>query len=124
MTEQISTLAQHWPTETSWILAEVSHPHHLHQGSSLLHVLSSTSSRAVRQTPRTRPQNSTNEYLRLHIIFTKTKTAAHKSVGVYVAAIRKFYSMNDVQLNWDKIHSFEGDDERQAEDRPTPIRKS
>lgn len=54
----------------------------------------------------------------------KQKTAAHKSVGVYVAAIRKFYSMNDVQLNWDKIHSFEGDDERQAEDRPTPIRKS
>ena len=26
--------------------------------------------------------------------------------------------MNDVQLNWDKIHSFEGDDERQTEDRP------
>ena len=48
----------------------------------------------------------------------KQKTAAHKLVGVYVAAIRKFYSMNDVQLNWDKIHSFEGDDERQTEDRP------
>jgi integrase len=26
--------------------------------------------------------------------------------------------MNDVQLNWDKIHSFEGDDEKQTEDRP------
>jgi len=36
----------------------------------------------------------------------KQKTAAHKSVRVYVAAIRKFYSMNDVQLNWDKIHDM------------------
>ena len=32
--------------------------------------------------------------------------------------IRKFYSMNDLQLNWDKIHSFEGEKEKQAEDRP------
>jgi integrase len=48
----------------------------------------------------------------------KQKIAAHKSVGVYVAAIRKFYSMNDVQMNWDKIHSFEGYDEQQWEDRP------
>ena len=32
--------------------------------------------------------------------------------------IRKFYSMNDIQLNWDKIHSFEGEKEKQAEDRP------
>jgi integrase len=48
----------------------------------------------------------------------KQKIAAHRSVGVYVAAIRKFYSMNDVQMNWDKIHSFEGYDEEQWEDRP------
>ena len=33
-------------------------------------------------------------------------------------AVRKFYSMNDIQLNWDKIHSFEGEKEKQAEDRP------
>ena len=26
--------------------------------------------------------------------------------------------MNDTQLNWDKIHSFEGENEKQAEDRP------
>jgi integrase len=26
--------------------------------------------------------------------------------------------MNDIQLNWDKIHSFEGEKEKQAEDRP------
>jgi integrase len=45
----------------------------------------------------------------------------HKSpatVSAYVAAVRKFYSMNDIQLNWDKIHSFEGEKEKQAEDRP------
>ena len=43
---------------------------------------------------------------------------APATVSAYVAAIRKFYSMNDIQLNWDKIHSFEGEKEKQAEDRP------
>jgi integrase len=40
------------------------------------------------------------------------------TVAVYLAAIRKFYQMNDVILNWDKIHSFEGEQEKQSEDRP------
>jgi site-specific recombinase XerD len=48
----------------------------------------------------------------------KQKAVANKSVGAYVAAIRKFYSMNDMQMNWDKIHSFQGNDEEQTEDRP------
>ena len=26
--------------------------------------------------------------------------------------------MNDVQLNWEKIHSFKGEEEKRAEDRP------
>ena len=43
---------------------------------------------------------------------------ASQSVAAYVSAIRKFYTMNDVQLNWDKIHSFEGEEEKRAEDRP------
>ena len=46
------------------------------------------------------------------------KQKSPATVSAYVAAIRKFYSMNDVQLNWTKIHSFEGEKEKQAEDRP------
>jgi integrase len=46
------------------------------------------------------------------------KQKSPATVSSYVAAIRKFYSMNDIQLNWDKIHSFEGEKEKQAEDRP------
>jgi integrase len=26
--------------------------------------------------------------------------------------------MNDIQLNWDKIHSFKGEEEKRADDRP------
>ena len=51
-----------------------------------------------------------------HICVRKQKSPA--TVSSYIAAIRKFYSMNDIQLNWDKIHSFEGENEKQAEDRP------
>jgi site-specific recombinase XerD len=32
---------------------------------------------------------------------------ASRSIAVYLSAIRKFYSMNDIQLNWDKIHSYQ-----------------
>jgi hypothetical protein len=40
-------------------------------------------------------------------------------VSVYVAAISKFYTMNDVTtLNWKKITSFMGEHEKIAEDRP------
>jgi integrase len=41
------------------------------------------------------------------------------AVTLYVAALNKFYAMNDVTtLNWKKIHSFEGEREKQTEDRP------
>lgn len=46
------------------------------------------------------------------------KRLASQSVAAYVSAIRKFYVMNDVQLNWEKIHSFKGEEEKRAEDRP------
>jgi hypothetical protein len=43
---------------------------------------------------------------------------APSSLRVYLAAFRKFYVMNDVtQLNWAKIHSFLGENEKQTEDR-------
>jgi len=43
---------------------------------------------------------------------------AYGTVSVYLAAIRKFYVMNDIQLNWDRIHSYQGDNEKMTEDRP------
>jgi site-specific recombinase XerD len=46
------------------------------------------------------------------------KQKSPATVSAYIAAIRKFYAMNDIQLNWDKIHSFEGEKEKQSEDRP------
>jgi integrase len=46
------------------------------------------------------------------------KGLASGSVAVYISAVRKFYVMNDVQLNWEKIHSFKGEEEKRADDRP------
>jgi site-specific recombinase XerD len=44
---------------------------------------------------------------------------ASGSISLYLAALSKFYSMNDITtLNWKKIHSFEGEREKVAEDRP------
>jgi integrase len=53
------------------------------------------------------------------IIYLRSKTSLSSgSISTYVSAIRKFYTMNDVQLNWTKIHSFEGEREKKVEDRP------
>ena len=49
---------------------------------------------------------------------SKSGHMASGSVAVYLAAIRKFYVMNDVQLNWDRIHSYQGENEKMTEDRP------
>jgi integrase len=40
------------------------------------------------------------------------------TVSSYVAALRRFYEMNDIELHWRKIHSFEGEMEKTTEDRP------
>ena len=48
----------------------------------------------------------------------KSAVIAPRSIAVYLAAIRKFYSLNDIQLNWDKIRSYQGDADKQTEDRP------
>jgi integrase len=51
---------------------------------------------------------------------THLRKAGHSlaSVSTCLAAIRKFYDMNDIDLHWRKIHSFEGEKEKVAEDRP------
>jgi integrase len=52
------------------------------------------------------------------ITFMK-KNHSSATVTLYVAALNKFFAMNDVTtLNWKKIHSFEGEKEKQTEDRP------
>jgi integrase len=49
----------------------------------------------------------------------KSGIIAPRSIQAYLAALHKFYVMNDVtQLNWTKIHSFLGENEQQTEDRP------
>ena len=54
-----------------------------------------------------------------YVMFMRSKNLAPKSISLYVAAIRKFYDMNDIiTLNWKKIHSFEPEPESRSEDRP------
>lgn len=48
----------------------------------------------------------------------RSGVVAPKSISVYLAALHKFYVMNDITLNWAKIHSFLGENEKQTEDRP------
>jgi hypothetical protein len=47
----------------------------------------------------------------------KSGIIAPRSIQAYLAALHKFYVMNDVtKLNWTKIHSFLGENEKQTED--------
>ncbi|CAN5450842.1 hypothetical protein BH18THE2_BH18THE2_30660 [soil metagenome] len=43
---------------------------------------------------------------------------ASSSVSTYVAAVSKFYAMNDITLNWRRIKSYMGEYEKTVEDRP------
>ena len=53
-----------------------------------------------------------------YISFLK-KSRSSASIMMYLSAIRKFYMMNDITtLNRTKIHSYEGEHEKVAEDRP------
>jgi hypothetical protein len=38
------------------------------------------------------------------------------TVSVYQSAVRKFFIMNDISLNWDRIHPYKGDNKKVAED--------
>jgi hypothetical protein len=45
--------------------------------------------------------------------------ASPATISLNVAALAKFYTMNDMRsLNWKKIKSFEPEKEKVAEDRP------
>lgn len=52
------------------------------------------------------------------IIYCKdVKQVSPGTIHADVAAIKHFYSMNDIELKWKKIHSFEGEFYRVVEDR-------
>jgi uncharacterized membrane protein len=58
------------------------------------------------------------------IIYLRKRGNAAASVSLYIAAINKFYTMNDVTtLNWKKVKSFMGEHEKVAEDRLIPIQR-
>ena len=52
------------------------------------------------------------------VVYLKKKKLSYASVSTYVAAVNKFYAMNDIILNWKKIRSFMGEHEKTVEDRP------
>jgi integrase len=52
------------------------------------------------------------------ITFLRKRGAAYATISLYAAAINKFYSMNDITLNWKKISSFMGEHEKVTDDRP------
>jgi hypothetical protein len=52
------------------------------------------------------------------VSYLRKKGIAYATISMYTAAINKFYSMNDVTLNWKKVYSFMGEHEKVSEDRP------
>ena len=52
------------------------------------------------------------------IVHLRKRGLSSASVSAYVAAVNKFYAMNDIILNWKKIRSFMGEHEKTVEDRP------
>jgi hypothetical protein len=53
------------------------------------------------------------------IVYMKdTKKLAPATIKSYVAAIRHFYDINEIDLNWKKIQRFRGEFYNVVEDRP------
>jgi site-specific recombinase XerD len=52
------------------------------------------------------------------IAYLRQKNSASSSVSTYLSGIRHFYDINGVDLHWKRIHKFEGEKEKRAEDRP------
>lgn len=53
-----------------------------------------------------------------YILHMQEKGLASATVNMYLAAVRKFYIMNRITLNWEWIRSFKEEHERRVEDRP------
>jgi integrase len=46
------------------------------------------------------------------------KGLSYSSLEGLCAPLKKFYAMNDVMLNWDKIHAYLSEHDKTVEDRP------
>jgi integrase len=53
-----------------------------------------------------------------YILYLREKGLSSATINMYLAAVRKFYINNDVQLNWERIREYKGESERRVEDRP------
>jgi integrase len=53
-----------------------------------------------------------------YVLHLKEKQLSAATVSMYLAAVRKFYDMNDIGLHWKKIHSFKDEPNKRVEDRP------
>jgi hypothetical protein len=67
--------------------------------------------------------NKDPKLLQSHIIdylidLKTTRNLSPKSRRLYASALRHFYDMNDITLNWKKIMSFIGDNYKMVSDRP------
>ena len=59
-----------------------------------------------------------------YIVFMRSKNLAPKSIAFYVAAIRKFYDMNDIiTLNWKKSISSNQSQNQDQKIDPIPTKK-
>jgi integrase len=52
------------------------------------------------------------------ITYLRQKNCSSSSVSTYLSGIRHFYDINGIDLHWKRIHKFEGEKEKPAEDRP------
>jgi hypothetical protein len=52
------------------------------------------------------------------ITYLRQKNCSSSSVSTYLSGTRHFYNINGIDLHWKRIHKFEGEKEKRAEDRP------
>ena len=53
-----------------------------------------------------------------------TKNLAPATITAYVAAVKHFYDINEIELKWKKINSFKGEHYQVVEDRPVLLQRS
>jgi integrase len=85
----------------------------LHYFMSYLHLQEDAYDKLIENDPKISQMNVCD-----FITYLRKRGAAFATVSLYVAAINKFYSMNDITLNWKKISSFMGEHEKVTDDRP------
>lgn len=59
------------------------------------------------------------------VTFLRQNKISYATISLYVAAIKKFYDMNDIgnMINWRKVRHFMGEHEKVEEDKNLTIRR-